>query len=684
MRALTLLAIAFCLAASHLPAQTTMLTPLVNCRPTATDKADNSEVLIVQPSRHGSVTFLLQIDGDAGFVGFPILSTETTGYGATNADIFNTFCHLDLHDWLVFPNPLIGNLFSWNQTIYIFDGVNPVQAPFFEISNPVFEGIAMYIQSAQVDLSLPLTGPSGAVATASFSRGLTLINLEPTGEDVAVPAGSAPLSQAGRALATGDIDGDGFDDLIVGAPTDAAGGVPSAGRVYIYLGSADGLEAHPYIIEEPDLSTAFQGIIPPQATGPESGALFGAALALGDLDGDAEGELVIGCPGSSALQGDPLVGEVFVITDFTGLFQTTPLAAPTLITPSPNGVIMLDRDGLLHPGAQDHEGDRFGFSLAIGDVNGDMADDVIVGTPFKNLDGQTEIDKGAVYVYEGPFVPGFAPLQSQAFYVEDDVVGDNEEFGFSVAAADMDDDGLSEILVGVPGQMTGGATRAGKAVILSLDPQTSTLLPIQTFTSANPQAFAAFGQAVAAGDLDGNGFLDLVVGSDEDSMPQQPPPPLAGGTGALLQSGRVHVFQLDTNYALLHAESFVSPDEEAFGRFGRALAVGDINDDGLDDVVVGSPGASFSGIQGHGRTYVFMGTREIPFENTWRTITLESNTSGLAASGTSLALGDFSGLGVLDVAIGEPIAPSGLIVAAGNVLVFENLLTRRANQPIGF
>ena len=171
----------------------------------------------------------------------------------------------------------------------------------------------------------------------------------------------------GISVASGDVNGDGLDDVIVSANfADAV--QTNAGEVFVFLGGAGAFDTtSDATLQEPT---------------PEIGAQFGFSVASGDVNGDGFDDVIVGVPVSDAVQTN--AGEVFVFLGGAGAFDTTSDA--TLQEPTPE------------------IGAQFGFSVASGDVNGDGFDDVIVGANFSDA-GQT--DAGEAFVFRGQNISSF-------------------------------------------------------------------------------------------------------------------------------------------------------------------------------------------------------------------------------------------------------------------------------------
>ena len=181
-----------------------------------------------------------------------------------------------------------------------------------------------------------------------------------------------PGDRFGAALATGDVDGDGFDELAVGAPEEDEGSVADAGVVHLLFGTSTGLTD---VGDEKwgQDSAGMPGLV-------EESDLFGAALAMGDANGDGYAELTVGIPDEDVAE-DADAGAIVVLPGSAGGLTTSGV---TSWNQGSNGV-----KGAREPG------DRFGFSLSAADYDGDGWTDFAIGVRFDLGGGSVNVLYGS-------------------------------------------------------------------------------------------------------------------------------------------------------------------------------------------------------------------------------------------------------------------------------------------------
>jgi hypothetical protein len=269
-----------------------------------------------------------------------------------------------------------------------------------------------------------------------------------------VLTGEGPDDYFGRSVATaGDVDGDGYDDVIVGAPVYD----DSTGRAYVYAGGPAGLSASPVF----------------SVTGEATSSSFGQSVGTaGDVDGDGYDDVIVGAHGY-----DQGTGRIYVYAGGRDGLRTSPIFVASGRA----------------------RGERYGFAVGTaGDVNGDGYGDVIVGA--YGVGG----GMGQVYVYIGsPEGLGARP----ACTASGEVMGD--WFGRSVGTAgDVDGDGYDDVIVGAPNH----DANKGRAYLYAGGAGGLDTVPLLILDGQEPNSW--YGHAVGtAGDVNGDGHAEVIAGA---------------------------------------------------------------------------------------------------------------------------------------------------------------------------
>lgn len=385
------------------------------------------------------------------------------------------------------------------------------------------------------------------------------------------------------ALACGDFDGDGFGDVAIGVPGETVGGSAEAGLVHVLYGRVDGLAPA-------RAQTWHQG---GDGLGgrPGPGDRFGAALAVGDLDGDGFDDLVIGAPGET-VRGRAGAGAVAVLYGTPNRLRA---ADGELWTQARRGVATLVRAG-----------DGFGAALATGDFDGDGHDDVAIGVPGERVGGRD--DAGLVQILDG----GPAGLEAAGAWRQNRRGGldgrrhAGARVGSTLAGGDLTGDGIDDLAIGAPATRLGRTRAAGAVHVVAgsatgLDRAATTRwTPGRAGRAATPGA--GFGHALAIGDLDGNGPAELVVGA----------PGAGRGVGAIAIIGDALGGSATTAW-WAPSDRGVRVASAGSSAFGASAAIMDLDGDGLDDLVVGAPGATFRSRSEAGRVQIMAGTSDGAF-----------------------------------------------------------------------
>ncbi len=344
----------------------------------------------------------------------------------------------------------------------------------------------------------------------------------------------------------GDVNGDGYGDVIVGA-VGYTNGQSQEGGAFLYTGGPLGLSAGPAWTAESDRSAAY----------------FGSSVSwAGDVNGDGYSDVIVGAQGYA--DGESMEGAALLfLGNASGLSDSA----------------SWQREG-------NQSGAQFGFCVSgAGDVNGDGYSDVMVGAPYHDNLG---VDKGTAYLFLGT-AAGLSSSPSWA------VAGDrnNAHFGFCVSGAgDVNGDGYSDVVVGAEAYTDEEITE-GAAYLYLGGPSGLSITP--AWIKEGNANYASFGWSVSsAGDVNGDGYSDVIVGApgyDRGEDGEGRVFLYAGGPGGLSSSA-----------------TWSAEGDQAFAKLGYSVAsAGDVNGDGYSDVIVGAPGHAEDETD-EGGAFLFLGS----------------------------------------------------------------------------
>ena len=453
----------------------------------------------------------------------------------------------------------------------------------------------------------------------------------------------------GRSLAyAGDVNGDGYDDVIIGAPNHS-NGQTQEGRAYVLYGSRYGLGN--FADWEIECNVAFA----------KCGISVGTA---GDVNNDTYDDIIVGAgygAGGSAfvwlgspfgLGGDGTpAGADWQATGTSGIGLGASVATAGDVNNDTYDDIIVSAQGYSNP--EDREGAVFvwygsasglgdpgtpsnadwraegnlaglylGEAATAGNVNGDAYDDIIVGTPYR--DSANNTDEGAAFVWYGPLSGVGNPTNADWRVYSNLARGSSQwaYFGQDVGTAgDVNNDTYDDVIIGAPGYWDPsnmwGTYNAGAAFVwyggeggLGADGTAGGRLDNTNadWWQTGPGAYAKFGQSVAAaGDVDGDGWDDVVIGASGYDP-----------SASALSQGRIYVYP-GSFVGLGSSPLWVADGERTGDRFGtRVRGAGDING-GFSDIIASAPYfEQNASLENEGAVYAFLSGYAIIVEDELR------------------------------------------------------------------
>lgn len=418
------------------------------------------------------------------------------------------------------------------------------------------------------------------------------IGLALSSSDFVILDGATANDGAGRAVASGDINGDGYDDLITGAPNN------TTASITVTYGSSG-------VLKSATLSTSNSSII----TGNGSADFFGTNIATGDINGDGYDDIAVSATGDTT-GGAANSGAVYIIY---GQADTLSSGALSSLTSA----------------AKFYGGSGFvtGTALAVGNVNGDAYDDIAFGSSNDITPGTTgtvSIVYGSATNYTGSNSINDLPK----FTAE--ALGDS--LGSDVAIGDIDSDGYEDILMGAPSNDSGG-DNAGAAYLIYGQ---STNFSGSTSVSTKPELYGEAigdnaGKMVAIGDATADGYNDLIVSA-------------TGNDDAAIDAGAVYIVsgsadQVATVSLSLNSSKFTQYTGEAAGDAIGNVAVFTATPAGDGIIAIGTQSAGSSA----GAVYLIGTSATLTSGSLTTEAGLKISGNGTESFGRSVSNGDLNG-----------------------------------------
>lgn len=389
--------------------------------------------------------------------------------------------------------------------------------------------------------------------------------------------------EAGYALASADLNNDGLNDIIISSlyadgPDNTR---PNSGEVYVIYGRYDYPEDMDLSVDADITIYGAEGGDPENTTDPDDpdeGDIAGFSLATGDLNNDGRNDLIIGAvTGDGPQNTRPHSGETYIIWGDENLPSVIDLANNADVTTIWGG----------------EAGDYSGFVLFVKDLNGDNIDDLLVGAIGADGPSNSRESSGEVYCINGrDFFPSIIDLATDAdATIYGAEAGDQ---GFNpvnyVNSADVNGDGLPDLIIGAPfadGEMNEKVDSGETYIIFgtgflpqSIDLSTDADVILYGIDEDDQSGFS-----IAVGDINDDNMEDIIIGAvNANSV-----------FDVRICAGEAYVIygreQFNSDFDLSEADLRIY-GADSFDLLGVSTYIEDVNNDGIDDILIGVPGSN--------------------------------------------------------------------------------------------
>ncbi len=413
------------------------------------------------------------------------------------------------------------------------------------------------------------------------------IELSKTKADITIKGSTG--DKLGTSIISGDINNDGIDDLIIGAPGLYPNGV-NAGYVYIIFGSSN-FEANKVI----DLNNNEADI---RFRGPHQNSGLGKSVASADVNKDGISDIIMGSPRASPTE---IVGTGAVYV-FYGKSSFEPHERIELNNVRPDITI-----------AGSNSLDNLGFSVTSNDINDDGISDLIMGSI--NSDNGIMPDTGFVYVIYGRYNFEFNKIIDFSNTMADITIKgkiSNGLLGTSLVSSDVNKDGIPDMIIGAPRAYTSDSLSSGAVYIIYGDSnfEANKIIDLRTsnadLTIGGENILDRLGSSVSSDDINKDRISDIIIGAPGAHLSGSPP---TGATYVIFGNSQFEAEKF-INLNQVPANIMIRGSND-YDDLGYSVASGDINNDGISDVIVSAINADQPRKTNAGAVYVIYGHQTI-------------------------------------------------------------------------